>query len=153
MAALLALSLAGGAAALPADRAVVVTDLETGERIAAVGVTDGSTVTLTYVHSVERSPVVEEYTVVGDGIEMTRMTFRTYGWGLPAGAEVDLVDGAFVTRPEWRGTELVVAVGPIAGHELRINGRPVDLDDRRTVRIAVVRRSALTTVFEALAHP
>ncbi|MCS7173448.1 MAG: DUF1850 domain-containing protein [Armatimonadetes bacterium] len=39
---------------------------------------------LRYVHSVERTPVIETYRVQGDTLVLMGMRFRSGGWGLPS---------------------------------------------------------------------
>ena len=146
-------ALVGGAAALPGDRALVVEDAATGERLLAAAVEDGSTVAIEYTHSVERSRVVDVYVVDGDRLVTTRMEFQSYGWGLPATADVEVANGTFVARPDWSGPELYVAPGRIADHRLHVDGRRYDLvarSDGHPVRITVGRRSALVAALDTL---
>lgn len=133
----------GFAAAQP-DRALVVEDADTGERLLTVPVTDGTTVTLAYTHSVERSPVEDVYTVDGARLDNTRMRFQSYGWGLPASAPVSREDGWFVFDPDRSFDELYVNPGHVAGHTLTVDGETYDLvalSDASSVRIAVEHRS------------
>lgn len=138
---------AGNAAtAWPADRALVVEDAETGERLLEAPVENGTTVVLNYTHSVEKTRVLDVYEVRGDRLVMTRMEFESYGWGLPAGANVTKEDGVYVFDPDWAGDELYVTPGRVAGHELSVGDRTYDLvarSDARTVRIHLVRRVPL----------
>jgi len=140
----LAAVLVGGAATeLPAERTLVVADAETGERLLATPVAEGSTVAVAYTHSVEQTPVRDVYTVRGDELEMTRMEFESYGWGLPAGAEVETVNGTFVFDPPGSYATLHVAPGARAGHVLTVDGRTHDLvalSGGDSVRLTVERR-------------
>ena len=141
------------AAAVPAGQAVVVTDATSGDRLLAVPVENGSTITVAYTHSVERTPVRDVYTVDGQRLVMTRMEFSSYGYGLPARAEVEQVDGQFVTYPDWSGANLTVKPGHIAGHKLVVDGRTYDLvrlSNAETVTIRVVDVSLLDRL---LRHP
>ncbi|WP_225332848.1 DUF1850 domain-containing protein [Halomicrobium urmianum] len=139
-------ALAGVAAAAPAERVLVVADAETGERYLTSSVEDGTRVALEYTHSVEQSRVYDGYRVRGERLEMTRMEFESYGWGLPADANVTLENGTFVYDPDGNVTTLTVEPGRIAGHDLLVGDRRYDLvnaSDARTVDIYVERRSAL----------
>lgn len=129
----------------PSGPVLTVSDAETGEPLLAVPVTDGTTVTLAYRHSVERSPVRDHYVVRDGTLVMTRMEFESYGWGLPAGADVALVNGTFVAEPNRTYTALTVAPGRLARHRLIIGGRTIDLvalADGRPVRLEIRARSA-----------
>lgn len=138
----LLLAVAGGAAigAASVGPTLVVTDAETGERLLEIPVAEGTTVTLAYTHSVERTPVRDRYVVRDGRLVMTRMTFESYGWGLPASADVERVNGSFVAKPNRSYTSITVAPGRVAGHRLIVGDRTVDLvalADGRSVRLAV----------------
>lgn len=146
--------LAGVAAAVPGGQAVVVEDADTGERLLSVPVEAGTTVSLEYNHSVEKTRVLDVYEVRANGsLEMTRMEFESYGWGLPARADVRRENGTFVFDPEGTYGEIYVTPGDVAGHRLHVGDRTFDLVDRvgeRSVRLTVVRRSALSAGVDAL---
>jgi len=146
-------ALAGVAAAVPAERALVVADAETGERYLTTSVEDGTRVALEYTHSVEKSRVYDGYAVRGERLEMTRMEFESYGWGLPAGANVTLRNGTFVYDPDGNVTTLTVQPGRIAGHDLLVGDRRydlVELSDARAVDVYVERRTVLETATDRL---
>lgn len=137
----------GLTAGLSGDRVVVVERADTGQVLLTHPVEDGTHVALEYTHSVEKSRVYDGYTVSGTTLEMTRMEFESYGWGLPAGADVTRDDGTFVYDPPGDVDELVVATGRTAGHRLHVGDRTYDLAERanaETVRITVQRRAWFT---------
>jgi hypothetical protein len=123
---------------------LVVEDAATGERLVTAPVDQGTTVTLAYTHSVEKTPVEDVYTVNGTRLDNTLMRFESYGWGLPARANVTLRDGWFVFDPGRSYEELYVKPGRVAGHTLTVDDETHDLVERSnasTVRIAVTRRT------------
>lgn len=132
--------------ALLSGPVLVVEDIDTTERYITQPVDDGTTVGLTYTHSVEKSRVYDEYRVQDSRLVNTRMEFESYGWGLPAGANVTTVDGTFVYDPASPIAEfdsLSVSPGRVAGHTLTIGGRQYDLVETTNasdVRIYVERR-------------
>jgi hypothetical protein len=143
----------GSAAAVPGGHTLVVADAETGERYLEVPVDDGTTVALEYTHSVEKTRVYDEYTVRGDRLEMTRMVFESYGWGLPSRANVTRANGSFIYDPPGSYERLTVAPGRIAGHELHVADRTYDLtavSDGRSVTLSIQRRSVLATVLDGV---
>lgn len=149
----LAVATASAAAAVPGERVLVVEDAETGQQYLTVPVEDGSTVALEYTHSVERSRVYDGYTVRGDRLELTRMEFESYGWGLPAGANVTEENGTFVFDPPGNATRLTVAPGRVAGHELHVDGSTYDLvavTDAESVDIHLTRRTLLTETLHSI---
>ena len=147
VAAALLVVLAGVAAAVPAGTVLVVEDTDTGERYITHPVESGSVVGLEYTHSVEKSRVYDEYRVDGRTLVHTRMEFESYGWGLPAGADVTIVDGVFVYAPSEPIAELEtlsVSPGRIANHTLIVDDTRYDLvarTDARDVRISTERRT------------
>jgi hypothetical protein len=109
-------------------------------------------VALVYTHSVEKSRVYDGYTVRDDYLEMTRMEFESYGWGLPADANVTEEDGVLVYDPPGTAEELYVKPGRIAGHRLVVADREYDLVERadaESVRIHLRDRSALDALLAA----
>ncbi|MFC4359766.1 DUF1850 domain-containing protein [Halobium salinum] len=151
---LLSVLLAGVAAAVPGGQALVVEDADTGERLLTVPVDEGATVALEYNHSVEKTRVLDVYEVRANGsLEMTRMEFESYGWGLPARADVRKENGTFVFDPEGVYDEIYVTPGDVAGHRLHVGDRTYDLVERageESVRLTVVRRSALSAGLDGL---
>lgn len=145
--------LVGAASAAPGGRVLVVESADTGERVFTAPVDDGTPVALEYTHSVERTRVLDAYVVRGDTLVMTRMEFESYGWGLPARANVSSDNGTFVFDPEGRYEELYVTPGDVARHKLHVGERTYDLYDavgEQSVRLHIERRSALNTALDIL---
>lgn len=139
-----------GASTVPGQQVLVVTDDSSGERLVEQRVEDGTAVEIEYTHSVEKTEVLDAYTVRDRSLETDRMEFESYGAGLPSEADVERTDdGRFVFYPNETHDELAVSLGAVAGHTLTVGDRSYDLlgdRDRRTVTISVERR----TVTEAL---
>jgi hypothetical protein len=143
----------GSAAAVPDERVLVVADAETGETYLEAPVENGTVVALEYTHSVEKTRVYEAYTVRDDRLVMTRMEFESFGWGLPAGANVTRENGTFIYDPPGSYERLTVAPGRIAGHRLHVGDRTYDLvavSDARSVTLSIQRRSALTITLDGV---
>lgn len=102
---------------------------------------------LHYVHSVERSPVVERYRVSTDGsLWLEGMRFRSLGWGLPADSFVVRAGWFETTGPARRLDRLVVRVSRLARQELRAGARVLALP-------AVARDGAALRVEAGAARP
>lgn len=83
---------------------------------------------LYYVHSAERSPVVERYRVDAKGrLWLEGMRFRSLGWGLPAEGFVWRAGWFETTAPPRRLDEFVLRVSRLAGQKLRAGGRVLAL--------------------------
>ncbi len=151
--ALVLLTAIGLAGATVSEQVLVVERVDTGERVIEAPVSNGSVVALEYMHSVEKTRVLDEYTVRGTTLENTRMEFESYGWGLPAGANVTLEDGVFVFDPDRTYEQLRVKPGTVANHTLIVDGERNDLvtrTDANSVIIRVSRYSPLTRLLEGL---
>jgi hypothetical protein len=141
------------AAATPAGSALVVADASSGEQLLANPISDGTPVVLTYSHSVEKTPVHDVYAVRNDSLVMTRMEFQSYGWGLPARANISRENGSFSFDPQGRYEELYVKPGRTADHRLRVGNRSYDLvalSDAEGVRLHITERSVLRTTLDTL---
>jgi len=124
---------------------------DTGERIVETPVSDGSLVALEYMHSVEKTRVYDEYTVNGTILENTRMEFESYGWGLPAGANVTLENGTFVFDPDRSYEQIRVKPGTVANHTLIVDGTRYDLVERSDANSVIIRVSSDTPFTRLLA--
>ncbi|MBS3761317.1 DUF1850 domain-containing protein [Halodesulfurarchaeum sp.] len=143
----------GLAGATAGGQSLVVERVDTGETIIETPVSNGSIVALEYTHSVEKTRVYDEYTVVDSTLENTRMEFESYGWGLPAGANVTREDGVFVFDPAGEYDQFIVKPGRVANHTLHVDETQYDLverSDANSVIIRVTRSSPLTRLRECL---
>ncbi len=145
------LLLVGMAGAVPGERVLVVERVDTGEQIIVQSVEDGTTVGLEYMHSVEKTRVYDEYTIDGVMLENTRMEFESYGWGLPARANVTEEDGMFVYDPPGELRELTVKPGTVANHTLYIGDQKYDLVDRADAESVTLRVERGTLLSDLLA--
>jgi len=139
-------------ATVPTETVLVVEDAETGERYLTEPVSDGSTVGLEYMHSVEKSRVYDKYRVDDQTLVNTRMEFESYGWGLPARVNVTTVDGMLVYEPSEPIAELQrlsVSPGRTAGHTLIVDDRRYDLvatTNASDVQIHIEQRSRIERI-------
>lgn len=141
------------AAATPAGSALVVEDASSGEQLLATPVSNGTPVVLTYTHSVEKTPVHDVYVVRNGSLVMTRMEFQSYGWGLPARANISRENGSFTFDPQGSYEELYVKPGRTADHRLRVGNRSYDLvalSNAEGVRLHITERSVLNTTLDTL---
>lgn len=130
---------------------LVVERVDTGETIIEAPVSNGSIVGLEYTHSVEKTRVYDGYTVVDSTLENTRMEFESYGWGLPAGANVTLENGTFVFDPDRAYEQIRVKPGTVANHTLIVDGERYDLVERSDANSVIIRVSSHTPLTRLLA--
>ncbi|MFC7237233.1 DUF1850 domain-containing protein [Saliphagus sp. GCM10025317] len=109
------------------ERTLVIQDADSGETLLEQPVENGERVTLAYTHSVEKTPVEDVYVVDGDQLRMTEMRFKSHGAGLPADESMERADGWFVVERSSTYSQLRVAPGSVAGHELLVGEDQYDL--------------------------
>lgn len=68
---------------LPIVRRLAVSRADTGAFLAALSVSQGETVQIGFIHSVNLSPVRDTYEVLGDELILRSTFFRSYGAGIP----------------------------------------------------------------------
>ncbi|SDR43584.1 DUF1850 domain-containing protein [Natronobacterium texcoconense] len=132
----------------PSGSTLVVEDADTGERLLEIPVEDGDEVTLSYTHSVEKTPIEDVYVVDGTELRMDRMVFRSYGAGLPANKPIERTDDGFVVYSDDSYEELGVVPAPIAEHELVVGDERYDLVEQSDgpVVITVTDATRIDTV-------
>ncbi|MFO1316788.1 MAG: DUF1850 domain-containing protein [Burkholderiales bacterium] len=131
--ALLAALVPGLAAAAGGDGACLALAAQPeGRVIAQLGVPAADPAfTVTYVHSVTRTPVVERYVVDGGTIVQTEIRFAQHGPGLPtqpdAGGTFERRDGQFVMTMARRFPVVVMRVHADQQPRLAAGGTTTDL--------------------------
>ncbi len=81
--------------------------------------------TISYIHSINLSPVDEEFTIDGTGeIVLKKVSFDQLSSGMPSDDQDGFAveGGRFITRPERRFNEIQLRVSPVPGHTLEIHG-------------------------------
>jgi hypothetical protein len=105
---------------------LTIADLGSGRVFWHRAVQPGERIELHYVHSVERTPVVEVFRAEADGLWFIEMRFVSQGAGLPTQGYAREGDH-FVLRGNQKVGGLPVRVSAVAGHYLRIGDDRVDL--------------------------
>lgn len=136
LAALALVVLAGAMASLvPAFVVLEVREWRRGRLLYLAPVRPQSRFEVTFVHSVERTPVREVFTVGPDlDIYLVETVYESFGAGLPTtaeeGARFVLEGGTMrITGLHRRIGQLVLSVSPVPGHVLRVANRAVTLAD------------------------
>jgi len=85
---------------------------------------------LAYIHSVNRRPVYDTLRAAGDHLVIAGSRFDSFGAGMPDGSDGQLTvapDGWLMYRVERPVPEIVVRVGRVAEHTLRVRGMDLAL--------------------------
>ena len=92
---------------------------------------DNTTFTISYVHSVTRTPVLERYSVAGREIVETEIDFEQHGPGLPteadAGGTFSRSNGRFIVTMDRHFPAIVMQVHPDQLPRLVAGTRSLDL--------------------------
>lgn len=145
-----AITVTVGVAALGTTDMALVVETESGETIVSEPVGEDSEIRIEYIHSVEKTPVVQHYTVEGTTLVLSHSEFRSYGAGLPSTAEVERTDDAgFVRQIDEPREQITLRPGETAGHTLMVDGEEFDLvslADGETVQIELTERTVIDMV-------
>ena len=145
-----AITVTVGVAALGTTDMAFVVDSVSGETIVSEPVGEDSEIRIEYIHSVEKTPVVQHYTVEGTTLVLSHSEFRSYGAGLPSTAEVERTDDAgFVRQIDEPREQITLRPGETAGHTLMVDGEEFDLvslADGETVQIELTERTVIDMV-------
>ncbi|MGM0395998.1 MAG: DUF1850 domain-containing protein [Bacillota bacterium] len=102
-------------------------DYKGGEYLRSWWTKGDNSFTVKYIHSVERTPVWEMYTMDGGEIVLRETVFQSYGAGLPATSPYDfdiVEDGFRLYNIDQKMTNLVYRTGAVrANHELMVGGK------------------------------
>jgi hypothetical protein len=101
---------------------------------------------LSFIHSVSKTPVRDDYHIVDSRIVQVAETFQAHGAGLPSGIdEVGVTrwehhDGKFVIRMERPISRLIVRTDRNYRNRLHIDGRNINLNqwDDQALELAIV---------------
>jgi hypothetical protein len=106
----------------------------TGESVLCADMADGEEFVLAFVHSVNKRPVFDTLRVARDHLVIVKSRFDAFGAGMP---ETSTEQGTFrVAEDGWLEwtinrplPEVIVRVGRVANHTLRLKGREIRLAD------------------------
>jgi len=112
---------------------LVLRNGDTGKLLAAFPVKSGSEFSVTFIHSVNQSPVTDVYEIRDSEIYVVRTVYCTFG----AGVQTELEDGQTleygkdgsmtVKGFDRRIERLSYIVGTVSDHTLEINGKSISL--------------------------
>lgn len=146
---LLLLLLVGGGRFLWGEKVLRLRDSETRKVFLEVPVEEGEIFSVTFVHSVNQSPVKDEFQVLDKGFKPHRTLFKAFG----AGMETSVPEGQNLSY-EKDGTMVLsgftqvydrfqLIVGTVSDHILTVGGKEISLRDlcgrNASVEISVVR--------------
>ncbi len=138
---------------VPFSPRFVVVEKDSGRVLFQAPFREGLVFSIRYTHSVNKSPVIDEFRMERDGtVVLLRTVFFSFGAGIPTEAPPGAVmrttaEGIEIDGIEQRIAPFLLFVGTEAGHELILAGERVPLASiippQSTVRFTVRRFSLL----------
>lgn len=118
---------------LTGEKTFLLKDADSGEVYLKVSVKEGDIFSITFVHSVNQSPVTDEFLVLEEGFKSHRTLFTSFGAGMETGTEEGQVltyeeDGTMVLsgfQNHYERFQLIV--GTVSDHMLKISGKEISL--------------------------
>lgn len=136
---------------LPLFRQFAVIEEKTGRVVYNITVRQGDVFSVTYIHSVNKSPVEDVFEIMPDyGILLRKTVFSSFGAGIPFELEqgqmlVRKNDSIEIANIDRRIDPYLLKVGTVANHTLWVKGREIRLDSltkpKNTVRLGTRRVS------------
>ncbi|MDN5331204.1 MAG: hypothetical protein PWP45_429 [Tepidanaerobacteraceae bacterium] len=125
------------------DRKTVIIILNEDENKKTVIPVISGKFTITFIHSIEKTPVYELYEISADNkITLNEVRFYSQGTGLPfsTGGIFKNENGQFVIREKRTFSRLSLRVSPLPGHSITVDGKRLDFLD-------IARSEDLITIY------
>ena len=111
---------------------LVIYNADTGEKYAKYEMSEGEEFSVSFIHSVNLTPVYDYYTVDGAALVCDKCEYSSFGAGMPTEWEenwcVSYDDGVIsITGLDIRQKEFTYYVGTVYDHTLNIKGEDVSL--------------------------
>jgi hypothetical protein len=136
-------------------QALVLKNADTGEVMAAYPIDDGHEFSITFIHSVNKSPVTDVYEIHGKEIYVIRTKYYSFGAGVQTEVEEGQtleygLDGSMIVSGfNRRIDKLSYIVGTVSDHMLEIGGETISLRElcgkNTTVQFCIERKLFLNT--------
>jgi len=140
--------------AVPVVRQFLIVDYKTDKILYSSSVKPGDKFSITYIHSVNKSPVEDQFELAEDfTILLRKSIFKSFGAGVPSnlndGDKFEYFDDRIeVSYNSSRINKFILFVGVIADHHFLMNGRDIKLNElsppQRSVHFTVKK----ITVFQ-----
>lgn len=132
---------------------LIIKNADTGVVIAQYPISLGDRFSVTFIHSVNKSPVTDVYEIRKDGIYVVQTIYYSFGAGVQTEIEEGQTlqygeDGSMIVSGfDKRLDNLSYIVGTVSDHTLKIGGQIISLRDlcgrNATIRFSCARRMIL----------
>ncbi len=117
------------------SKTLVLRDADSHNIIATWPLTEGEPFSIEFTHSVNKSPVIDEFTIEGDRIRAVKTTYSSLGAGvqteLGPGETLDYDESGRMVISGFQQTfeSLNLIVGTVSDHILTIQGKTISLTE------------------------
>lgn len=115
------------------EKELLIRDQDTGEIYGRFDVEEGEIFSITFIHSVNQSPVTDRLMITENGFDAYETIYSSFG----AGVQTELLDGEklsydqegnmIISDFQHSYTSLYLIVGTVSDHILTINGKEISL--------------------------
>jgi len=143
---------------MPAVRQFLLIDYKTDEVLYLTNVNPGDKFSITYVHSVNRSPIEDRYYINENyDILIYKTIFKSFGAGVPSnsddGGKFEYFNNRIeVTDINRKIDKLLMFVGVIADHHFLINGKDIKLNELTSPQKSIHFAIKKITVYQYLKY-
>lgn len=144
--------------AIPAVREFLIIDYKTGEILFCSKVKPGDNFSITYIHSVNKSPVEDQFYINNSyTILIQKSIFKSFGAGVPSnpdegGKFVFYNDRIEVVDISRKIEKMILFVGVIADHHFLMNGKDIKLNELSSPQRSVQFLVKKITVYQYLKY-
>ena len=128
------------------EKELLIRDQDTGEIYGRFEVEEGEIFSITFIHSVNQSPVTDRLMITENGFDAYETIYSSFG----AGVQTELMDGETLSYDQegnmiisdfkYSYTSLNLIVGTVSDHILTIQGKEISLRELcgRNTSVAIV---------------
>ncbi|PRX42528.1 hypothetical protein CLV97_10116 [Planifilum fimeticola] len=135
-------------------RFLEIVDEQSGRRYGLFRVEEDARIRLSWIHSVERTPWVEQYRIRGTKLILTEVRVKSFGAGVDVEAPESKVEGGWVVmrKMDREFDALHFIYSRRAGHRLHLGNRDLDLKSRvphhASVEVRIRKSPRISAIIE-----
>lgn len=143
---------------VPVVRQFLIIDYKTDEILYSTSVKPGDKFSITYIHSVNKSPVEDQFELADDfTLFLRKSIFKSFGAGVPSnlndGDKFEYFnDRIEVSYNNSRINKFILFVGVIADHHFLMNGKDIKLNELSPPQRSVHFTAKKITVYQYLRY-
>jgi len=143
---------------LPLARKFIILNYNTKQILYLSNVKPGDTFSIIYTHSVNRSPIEDQFVVDSEyNIVLLKSIFKSFGAGVPSTSDNEMKFEFFEDRIEASYTnrkieKLILSIGTIADHRFIMNEKNIRLSELSEPQSSIYFSIDRITLFQLVKH-